>query len=377
MEIQYEVFRKNTTSKLQWYSGVITALVLESDETVQVTVRFRSSDAFPECEESFLFHKDKTLTREGRAFPFRLLTGEGAFRDTTVPSSTSSPYVDTNSISSRLLALEERLGRMEREGKQEMSPLYLTLCGLLNASFQKYTSTKHKFATGSDDICPYKLITSIDCSYSDFHPLFTHIKTLTDDLTISGPGEGSAIPSKMTISFRSFQGFCIAFSIPDNHFKYLLSTSHKSRKGEVISFKAVGTVAVDKNKSSLPTILCIGGPAETWADENYFFYRENSETVNSGKYACNYQRLQTRNSHFCQQSKLSHITTPSITLTWCSNDSNMYCRPTIRESAFVGTVSVQVPCIQFNDAKVASTISKWLGSNSNESDTNDSSSSGR
>lgn len=376
VDVQYEVFCKNAPAELHWYAGSITSLVLESEEALQVTVKFKSSEDFPECEESFVLHKNMKLTREGKQFPYRLLDEHGNVQGNPLPPTQSSSSSDINSIFTRLSSLEERLGRMEKEGKEEISALYLTLCGLLNASFRKYTSTKHKFAIANDEICPSTLSASVDCSYSDFQPLFRHIKSLTNELSINGLGDRSTVPSTVTITFRSFYTFCTAFSITDNHFKSLLSTQHKTRKGELSSFKAVGTVAHDKMKPSLPSILCIGGSADTWSDENYFFYRENRETINSGQYVCNFQRLQTRGTHYCEHSKLSHVPSPSITLRWNSIDSNEYCRPTLTQSAFLGRVSVQIPCLEFNDAKVATRISKWLGSNSIDNDATDSSSSG-
>ena len=199
--------------------------------------------------------------------------------------------VGNNGILHRLSILESRLAALENPVHAAAGPLYLTLCGLINASLKKYKTTRHKFVTGGDDAVSSTWTISVDFSFSDYKNMVSYIQSLSTEIGIVGMNDNGAIPSDVTVTLPSFRVFCTVFAISENHYHALRTNVHTNRNGQLISLKAIGSVLPTQESPSLPTILCIGGSASTWNKDNSFFYREHNHRLSTGSFACNYQQI--------------------------------------------------------------------------------------
>lgn len=366
IEIQYEVFKPSLAPEIQWYEGFVTGLTLLDKSRSQVTVRFEGCDSFPDSDESFLFSNNK-LTRQGKEFPFNLSNASQTHYN---PGKDCDKYVKqgTSENSTELLVrldnMECRLKSLELQCAEPLIPgLFMSVCALLNRSLTKFKSTKHKFQPGSNDIISSNVRLSQSSSYNEFKQLLAYLRTLSSDLTIDGDDETTTASVRITIYVHSFKTFCTLFSISDYNYTSLLSCPHYNRKGEIASFKCIGSLIDNRSEPSLPTLLCIGGCPRQWNANNRFFYKENSHTLNSGIAACAYERVTSSEGHNAVVSRLAPVEDNSISIEWTMDDSRDLCRPLPLRSSFTGKVDVVLPQLSFNNRQVATKINKWLSPN--------------
>ena len=379
IDIQYEVFRKNVAPELHWYRGVVSALSLLTDSSIQVTVRFQGSESFPECDESFILGYDNQLTRKGKVFPFKLEANHTNATTTNIdPTIVPQPvrHIPSTSETERLLLIEQRLSKIEEMLSCSHPPaLYTTLCSLLNTSLRRYKSRKQKFLGTSEDItnCTWKLCQT--CTYSDFKEFTKYLKSIDPDLQTEGNDESTTAPSRVILSVHSFRTFCRLFGIAEFNYKSLLSCPKFNRKGILLSFKCIGSFIDNKSEPALPSLLCVGGDPRRWNDDNSFFYKENSHTLNSGSAVCSFQRLTTQQRHGDLEAKLGSLTGSTIVLKWTLDDSTDICRPLQSDSTFIGKMEISLPYVNFHKVNVATKVQKWLSPNRTISYSSDSSTS--
>lgn len=379
IEVQYEVFRDEVASELVWYKGITVGLELVSNSSLKVTIRFEDSDSFDECHETFIADNAGKLTQKGRNFPFRIPSQTtGLFATTSQPLEDSGcePLQSMGQLLSKLSSMESRIQVLERSlTLQSISPLYMTVCSMLNKSLKKFRNAKHKLQSNGDETTSSTWKVTHSCTYSDFKVLLAYIQTLTQYLEVKGNNEDTTTSSHISISIPSFKTFCTLFGIADYNYRSLLSCHQCNRKGKITSFKCIGSVINNNDMPSLPSIICVGGNAKIWCDCNYFFAKENGHTLSTGGSACDYERLMTREAFNTQQGPLEGVSGSDLTITWSIDDSTEICRPIQEGTHFIGKLVITIPYVIFNDVKVARKVHKWLRPNRSLSDFSDSSSS--
>lgn len=377
IQIQYEVFRKMFAPELVWYSGTITALEMLTDKTVKITVMFEGSETFAECDETFIADDAGKLSQKGKDFPFRfpnLRTEVDSISSHGIEVLEDGKSNSVAQVMTKVSCMEKRLKELERNlTSQSIPAIYMTVCCMLNKSLKKFKNTKHKLHSTADEITAATLNVTQTCTYSDFKMFIAYLKKLPGSLDVSGNSEETTASPNITISIPSFKVFCSLFSIADYYYKVLLSCQQLNRKGQLTSFKCIGSIIANREIPSLPSILCLGGNAQVWCDSNSFFAKENSHTLSTGGYACDYERLLTRQLHTSHRTALGDLKGSDLTVTWSIDDSSEICRPIQEGLHFIGKLSITIPYVIFNDATVATNIHKCMCLNRKFSDSTDSS----
>lgn len=363
--VQYEVFRNNIALGLQWYKGVVSALSLHTSNSTQVTVRFEGVESFPECDESFILREDNQLTQEGKVFPFKLENTEDCSKHNNDYSleHTTNTHTSSASDKQRVLDMERRVAQLERHLSSNVPSIYFTLCTILNKSLKKYRTKQQRLVGIPDDLVEGTWKMSHTCTFTDFKELLRYLQSLSSELSVNSDDEMTTAPSTITISFDSFRLFCNLFSISQFNYKSLLSCSKVNRKGNIVSMKCIGSYINNKQDPARPSMLCVGGHPSRWAEENYFFYKENSHTLNSGTAACSFQQISTNEVYTNIEAKLGSSTPNDINVKWTIEESAEICRPIQGTSTFVGKMDLVLPYVLFTNMKVATKIHKWLSPN--------------
>ena len=366
ISIQYQVFRENCTPELQWYKGIIPALILNTGNSVQVTVRFDGSDSFPECSESFLLQDNNHLIRKGEMFPFKIEQGTQPSPQNNHECPIGQSAIDHPSSTSdkhRLSDIEYRIAKLEAQLSVHIPSIYLTLCTVLNKSLKKYRNKHHKIVGNVTDLVNDTWKLCHTCTLSDFKELLQYLQSLNSELTVTGDKETTTAPSEIALSFHSFHQFCTLFGISEFNYNSLLSCSKFNRKGNLLSFKCIGSYIDNMHDPARPSMLCVGGRPCRWSEQNFFFYKENSHRLNSGSPVCSFQQVKTIQSHATIVGKIGSSIPRDIIVKWVQDESAEICRPIHGTSTFVGTIDLQLPYTHFNNLKEATQIHKWLSPN--------------
>lgn len=379
IQIQYEVFRKKEAPELVWYDGTIVGLELVSEISLKVTVWFEGSDSFHECEETFIADTSGKLSQKGREFPFKIPSSSNSLACCTSGRQEESVSVSPPKLAqflSTISSLETRVRALERKvALQIIPPIYMTVCSALNKSLKKFRNGRHKLQSNIDETSSSTWKVTQACTHSDFKLLFEYLKTLSQSLEVEGDDDRTTASYHISITIPSFKVFCTLFSISNYNYESLLYCYQSNRKGQLTSSKCIGSIIEKKEMPSLPSILCVGGNAQRWCNSNYFFVKENGHTLNTGGSACDYERVMSREDHTMQCAAIEDVTGSDLTVSWFLDDSSDICRPCQEGAHFIGKLTITLPYIIFNDARVATKIHKWLCPNRELSDSSDSSSS--
>lgn len=380
LQIQYKVVTLNKAPELIWYTGRIIALQAICDNTARVTVNFEGTESFDECEEVFIAENNGSFVQDGKTFPHRLVINDrvGTF-DNNESTQDNADGENPRRLMDRLSSMENRLTQLEQQStlqSQSIPSLYMSLCCVLNKSLKRYKNRKHKLQTTSEELSTETWVVTQTCTYSDFKVFLQYLRTLADGLEVSGDEDQRLASPRTTISFSSFKQFCNLFSISEYNYHGLLSCYKSNKKGQLVSFKTVGTAFESTDAPSLPSILCLGGNVQNWCDENVYFSRENSHTLSTGGYACEYDHLSTRQSYVSRHTSVrDFLTCNNLSATWSIDDTTDICRPVQNGSHFIGKLVIKIPYLVFKNARLATKIHKWVRPNRNFSDSSDSSSS--
>lgn len=378
IQVQYELFRAKAEPELVWYNGTIVCLQMQPGSKLKITVRFEQSATFDECEETFIAGDDEMLVQRGREFPFKLIDvplGDEKRTFNQEDNTVGCPTANIHQVLNTIAALERRIIALENASPTTAPPIYMTLCSMLNKSLNKFRNARHKLQRGTEEVFSSTWKISQSCTYNDFKLLLAYLRAISESLKVDGDVEGTTAATYTSITVPSFKIFCTLFGIAENTYKSLLSCHHLNRKGQLLSFKCIGTIVKKTEKPSLPSILSVGGNAAIWCDWNYFFMKENSHILNTGTAACEYERLLTRQIHTSQLHSLGDVNGCDLTITWSMDESTEICRPIQAGVQFIGKLIISLPYIIFNDEKVATKLYKWLRPKRTASDSSDSSSS--
>ena len=380
VQIQYKVFTNNLPPELVWYNGEIIGLQTISNDSARVTVKFEGSESFQECEETFTADKNGSLNQDGKDFPYRLLLAERVGTDNRDHGTPDRHQGDLpSSFVVRLNSMENRLEMLEQQSKvspQYIPSLYLSTCCVLNKSFRRYQNAKHKLQSTNNEISSETWTVTQMCTYSDFKSFLEYLRNIRSGLVVNGDEEPRTASPRITISIPSFREFCSLFSISQNNYEGLLACHKYNKKGQLVSFKAMGTFFESRENPSLPSLLCLGGTVQDWCDDNTYFSREHSHTLSAGGYACEFEHLSTRQAYISRTASVMDILTGDmLTVKWSIDDSSEFCRPIQDGSQFIGKLVVRIPYLLFKDTRLATKIHKRMQPNRNNSDSTDSSSS--
>ena len=197
---------------------------------------------------------------------------------------------------------------------------------------------------------------SMDCSLSDFllfrSQLFSRFPMLGELQDL----KSGTVPSSLTVPVATFKLFCDIFSISTQHYEKLLVIRKTNRERKIVFCKVIGSVLRNTENAALPFVVCIGGSANRWNDDNLYFYREHGYQLQNGIFAANFKPLLSSSllSETCNQhdSRECH----ELQFKWSINPSNSICQSTSPQSVVAGKLIVSIPFINFVDMTVAARI---------------------
>ena len=228
---------------------------------------------------------------------------------------------------------------------------------------KKFINARQNLKSTTEEFTADTLRKNHACTYTDFQNFLLSLQTLSDALEVTGDEDKTTPSPQITVSIPCFKEFCNIFSISQYNYVRLISCVKFNRKNELISFRTIGTSITTKTSPSLPSVIYIGGNVFNWSNNNYYFSRENSHTLSTGAYACDYDRLQTMEELTSCTSRLQQKSCSKLVVTWVIDDTTEISRPFQHGSHFTGNLLIEIPYLVFNDVSLASKIYKWVSMN--------------